>query len=213
MAGTGLASFVAPADDTAENRRLRADLSVQDPPRFLEEFVFADGGAQAIGFKIKYEELVCEPFAWLLERLRTCREIRIVRIRRENELKRYVSQVLSTKVYGVFNIVSEDERPAPRRIRLSAEECLADFRLSEEREELFGRIFLGHPTVSTTYESLLADRDETLRPIVEFLGSGPAALATPTLKLNPDRLRDVLENFDELADAFRDTPYSLYFSG
>lgn len=213
MAGAGLASFVAPTPDSEENRRLRDRLSLDEPRRFLEEHVLAAHGASAVGFKVKFEELSCESFAWLLDWLRSHREIRLVRIRRENELKRFVSQVLSTEVYGLYNIVREDERPAPRRIRLSAEECLADFQQAVAREELFDLFFTGHSTVSTTYESLLSDRDATLRRIVEFLDLEPAPLATPTLKLNPDDLRDVLENFDELADAFRETPFSRFFSG
>lgn len=213
MAATGLASFVASEDDLEETRRLRERLSSEEPRRFLEEFVFAANGARAVGFKVKYEELVREPFFWLLDWLRSHPEVRVVRMRRENALKRYISQVLSTKVYGVYNIVREEERPAPRRIRLTPEECLADFRQLEDREALFGEYFRGHSAVSTTYESLLADREGTLRDVVGFLGLDAAPLATPTLKLNPDDLRDLIENLDELAIAFRDTPYARYFPG
>jgi hypothetical protein len=42
---------------------------------------------------------------------------------------------------------------------------------------------------------------------------GPAHLTTPTLKINSDDVRQVLENYEELAEALRGTVYGQYLAG
>jgi len=106
---------------------------------------------------------------------------------------------------------SASERPAIVKVRLSVEECLDDFARIKARERLFGEYFKDHATLETTYEAVVNDRGNIREGIEEFLRVAPAVLTTPTLKINPENVREVLENYDALAAALRDTPYSGYF--
>ena len=184
-----------------------------DPRGFLEDVVLDPGPAKAVGFKIKYEELLLPDFAWLLEWLKGRREIRVIHLMRQNRLKRLISEVTATKVYGLYSVTSEAERPRAARISLSPEECLEDFGRTEEREALFQGHFEGHEMVRTTYEAIVSDRADVRAELARFLGVSPTVLTTPTLKLNPDEPRSVLENYEALAEALRGTRYAMYFHG
>src|SRR5262245_61558777 len=86
--------------DESSTRTL-TELRRSDPERFLEECVLDPGPARAVGFKIKYEELLRREYAWLLEWLKSRRDIRVIHLRRENRLKRLIS-VVTAKVYGLY---------------------------------------------------------------------------------------------------------------
>jgi LPS sulfotransferase NodH len=184
-----------------------------DPQGFLEDVVLDPGPAKAVGFKIKYEELSLPDYAWLLEWLKGRREIRVIHLMRENRLKRLISEITATKVYGIYNVTSEAERPRAARISLSPEECLEDFVRTEEREALFQGHFEGHDIFRTTYEAIVSDRGDVRSELTRFLGVSPTALTTPTLKLNPDDPRSVLEDYEALAAALKATRYAVYFHG
>ena len=212
MTGRGLDGFVGlDRQEAPPLTRALMDLRRSDPRRFLEERVFDAGRARAVGFKIKYEELLRPDYAWLLEWLKNHREIRVIHLRRENRLKRLISEVTATRVYKLYNVTSEAERPVAAKISLSPQECLEDFARTEERETLFQRHVRHHETLQTTYEAIVSDRDDVRRRLTEFLGVSPTVLTTPTLKLNPDDLRDVLDDYETLAAALRGTRFAVYF--
>ena len=200
-------------DADASVTRALLDRRESDPQGFLEDVVLDPGPARAVGFKIKYEELLLRDHAWLLEWLKSHRQIRVIHLTRENRLKRLISEVTATKVYGLYNVTSEAERPRAARISLSAEECLEDFARTEEREALFQSHFESHEMFRTTYEAIVGDRADVRAELTQFLGVSPTALTTPTLKLNPDDLRTVLEDYEALAAALQGTRYAVYFHG
>lgn len=182
----------------------------QGPRQFLRELGSYPAECKAVGFKIKYEELVRADYAWLLGWLKDHREVRVIHHRRENRLKRLISEITATQVHGVFNVQSERDLPAPAKVSLTVGECLDDFARTEGREISFRESFRDHPTLETTYEAVEGNRDGVRERMADFLGVAPARLTTPTLKINPDDVRLVLQNYEELAEAFRGTPYGWY---
>jgi ribosome-associated heat shock protein Hsp15 len=92
-----------------------------------------------------------------------------------------------------------------------AAECLEDFARTEEREALFQGHFEKHDTLETTYEAIVDDRGDVRSQLARFLAVAPTILTTPTLKLNSDDLRNMLEDYEALAAALRGTRYAEYF--
>lgn len=179
------------------------------PREFLHDFVFAPEAARAVGFKIKYEELSQPELRWLLDELRAEPDLHVIHLFRQNRLKRFVSWYLSARVHHIMNITNEKDRPARTTIRVSPRECLDDFAATARLEAQFLDWFAGKPSITTTYEALLADPAELPR-IVAFLGVDPFAVQTKTLKMNSDNLRDLVENYDELAAALAGTEFAHY---
>ena len=194
--GEIMAAAVTPDrwDSEAPMRRKLLEQYRQGPRQFLRELGQYPPECKAVGFKIKYEELVLADYAWLLEWLKDHREIRVIHHRRENRLKRLISVITATQVHGVFNVRSERDLPAAAKVRLTVGECLDDFARTEGREIAFREYFRDHAMLETTYEAVVGNHDGVRERMADFLGVAPARLTTPTLKINPDDVREVLEN-------------------
>ena len=182
----------------------------RDPLRFLEELVFASGAKRAVGMKFKYEELLLPHWDAVRERLAEMNDVHVMHLTRENLLERYLSQHVAVHVTKVFNVQRGDV-PPPVRVRLEPDACREDFDRTAERERQVRALFANHPILEITYEQLVADHEDTVDRVQQFLGVEPRDLQPTTQKLRNQSLVESVENFDELASAFAGTPYARFF--
>jgi LPS sulfotransferase NodH len=192
-------------------RKLEA-LCQRDPVAFMREFVLFGGEAAAVGFKIKYEELVLPGFAGIRRALQEDSSIQVIHLLRQNRFKRVVSKVMATRVYGFYNLFDPAQKPEPRRIAVTPTECEEDFRTTEAREAEFRAAFSGHRMLEISYESLVNPASGAQRRVQEFLGVRPAELKAATVKINPERMAEVVENLAELRAHFAATPWQAMFA-
>ena len=186
----------------------------RSPVRFLTKFVFYAGAYRAVGLKLKYEELLRPEYGELMHHLGDDTEIKIVHLRRENLLERFLSQHVAVKVTKVYNISDEADRPAdPGPVYLPIDECEDDFARTERRQARFHDCFAGHDAIEVTYEQLVASREVTLRRVQEFLGLEPRPLETIHKRLRNRSLGDSIENWDELRLHFATTRFARFFEG
>jgi hypothetical protein len=198
------------------------------------------GMSSAVGFKLHYSHC-SPPWGFpaLLDHLVQDKEVRILHLQRRNMLKSLASEKIAT-ITGRYmharaaarlrNIPKAFIHPVtalkkaraiiaqnvlrgrrPRRVTLSVEECKAYFEETEltvkQHDELFGE----HDRLSLFYEEILSARDDTFARAQSFLGVEPLVLAVALTKQSPDDLRTILENYDELREAFADTDYGEFF--
>ncbi len=107
-------------------------------------------------------------------------------------------------------------RLAPRTARrapvtLTPDECSAMFRYLQLHEIHYEMDFVSHPKLMLFYEDLLDSPEDTFKQAQSFLGVEPRPLAAPIRRQNPQPLRDLLANYEELYEAFRDGPYATFF--
>ncbi len=96
-------------------------------------------------------------------------------------------------------------------VTLSEEECRAFFEKIEHDSTVFIEHFHGHPQLELYYEELLDRRREVLDRVQSFLGVEPRRLTVTMRRQNPEPLRELLANYDELYEAFQGTPYAAFF--
>jgi hypothetical protein len=186
----------------------------RNPIEFLTNFVFAAGSYRAVGLKFKYEELVLPEYAELADHISRDVGIRIIRLRRQNLLARFLSQHVAVNVTRVYNILAESERPAdPGPVHLSIEACEADFERTERREAQFRERLSGHDSIDVTYEELVESEPAVLRRVQEFIGVDPRPLQAIHKRLRIRSLRESIANWDELRDHFAGTRHAMYFNG
>ena len=58
----------------------------------------------------------------------------------------------------------------------------------------------------------MKDKPAQLARIEQFLGVGHEELATPVVKINPDDMRQYVENYDEVAEFLRGTEFEQYLT-
>jgi hypothetical protein len=97
-------------------------------------------------------------------------------------------------------------------ITLSEQECRDFFAKVERDSDHYGGLFGEHPQLSLYYEDLQADRRRAFDEVQSFLGLKPRPLAITTRRQNPEPLRELIANYDELYTAFRDGPEAVFFA-
>ena len=96
-------------------------------------------------------------------------------------------------------------------VTLTVDECNAMFRYLQLHEIHYEMDFLSHPKLVLFYEDLLDNPEDTFKEAQSFLGVEPRSLAAPIRRQNPQPLRELLANYDELYETFRSTEYAAYF--
>ena len=173
-------------------------------PTHRIESYFAGGSAKVRMFKVMYNQLE-RPFAlkYLLEH----DDVRIIHLRRLNLLKVHVSALLMPKRRELQATAPVE----PIRTYVDPARAIESMRQAIARYELYEKIFERHPRITVAYESLFDGQElqpETGRRICEFLGVEPRPMRSTLVKVNPESLRDIVTNYDELFAALAKTEFA-----
>ena len=148
---------------------------------------------------------LARPF--VLDYLLSHREIRVIQLSRQNLLKAHVSTLLMQK----RKILQATGPAAPVWIRVDPAKAIAAMRKARARQRFYEGLFARHAHISVTYESLFDGpflREETAWRICDFLGVSRHPMHSGIVKLNPASLRDMVTNYDELAEVVSDSEFA-----
>jgi hypothetical protein len=171
---------------------------------FLEETLSPTGGVLARGIRLSYEQVRKYPdiLPWVLEN-----DVRVIHLVRDNALKAVVSH-FTAKKRGFAHATSQVARVT---LRLPPAGLRAHLEKREREIDRYRALFRDRPCCEVSYESFLARKEEETRRLLGFLGIPRyAPLTSRLVKQNPDSLRDILENYDEIARALRGTPFERH---
>lgn len=152
------------------------------------------GHAPVRCFKAMYNH-VANPLA--LRYLQAHEEIRILHLRRHNLLKVHVSRLLMPKRARVQAFEPVDAV----QIHVDPDKAVAEMRRARLQYERFERLLARHARLPLSYEELFDGaflRADTAVKVCEFLGVEPQPMQSGIVKLNPESLREMVINYDEL---------------
>jgi LPS sulfotransferase NodH len=184
----------------------------RNPIKFLYKIVLDLQGKKVVGFKLKHDELVRPEYKVLRDEIVNDRDFRIIHLRRENLLRRYLSQYIVNRVTGVTLAVRGQTIPKLQPVVLDPRKCQRDFETVLARQKEFAELFVEHPGFSISYEEMIAPDSEKLQALLDFIGVPRRELTTTTQKLGNDDLRSAIINFDELRSYFEGSPFSKFFA-
>ena len=75
----------------------------------------------------------------------------------------------------------------------------------------FDKVFGQHPRLTVFYEDIVDHRDRVHGEVQEFVGVKPRRLKVTLRQQNPEPLRELLANYDELFEAYRDSRHEWMF--
>ena len=78
-------------------------------------------------------------------------------------------------------------------------------------DDNFDKIFDQHPRLTVFYEDIVDHRDRVHGQVQEFVGVKPRRLKVTMRQQNPEPLRELLSNYDELFEAYRDSRHAWMF--
>ena len=196
--------------DPAVHERVE-DWRQRNPLFFLYNYILDAHGQRAVGFKLKYDELVLPAYRDLMECVRDDVDLKIIFLDRENLLERYVSHHVAMHVTGVTLLTDSSKKPEVRPMRLDCQDMERNFTEQLARQDKFRELFKAHRCIETTYERLTRDARGEMRAIYEFLGVDRHDPSTATRKILDSDMRSLVSNYAEVAAHFEGTRFEPYF--
>lgn len=183
----------------------------RDPIKFLYKIVLDLQGKKAVSFKLKHDELVQPEYKVLRDEIVNDRDFRIIHLRRDNLLRRYLSHYIANHVTQVTWAIHGQTVPELQPVLLEPDKVQEDFEMILDREREFAELFAEHPGFRISYEEMITPGSEKLQCLLDFMGVPRRELTTTTQKLGCDDLRKVIANFDELRSYFAGSSFSKFF--
>jgi hypothetical protein len=183
----------------------------RDPIKFLYKIVLDLQGKKAVCFKLKHDELILPEYKVLRDEIVNDRDFRIIHLRRENLLRRYLSHYIANHVTRVTWAIHGQTVPEMQSVVLDPHECQKDFETVLAREQEFAELFAQHPGFSISYEEMITPGSEQVQSLLDFIGVPRRELTTTTQKLGCNDLRQVISNFEDLRSHFAHSPFSKFF--
>jgi signal transduction histidine kinase len=167
---------------------------------YLDE-LFAPGEHKAVGFKLLDYEFRQYPI--IMQYLRQ-QDARVIQVVRKNVLKTLISR----SVKKVRRFGKATESVARTQITLRADRLVKDLERIEQANEQWPHETQGMPYLRTTYEDFVADKAHELRRMLDFLDvEFIDNLQSPLIKVNPDDIRQIITNYDQVEVALKGTRY------
>ena len=182
------------------------------PLAFLYKIALDRQARKVVGFKLKHDELVRPYMKQTRDLIQKDTDIKIIHLRRENLLERYLSWYIVNHVTGITMRVKGQSLPKIDQVKLDPNKCQENFEQTEKRYDFFKQIFINHPVLEVTYEELVSEQKrQKLSEIQDFLAVKHINLSSKLVKVIQKDVRKTIENYGELRDFFSNTKYSKFF--
>lgn len=164
-----------------------------------------------VGFKLFYHHpLKGNSMIWDL--IKQDRSILIIHLIRENILRSLVSKKIGAKTrMWTENINAEPIPLAEKKVNIDPLECEEYFEKILNYQAKINTEFKEHRLLSVTYEDLSHDRRKVINELYSKLELEEFERDSELKKQNPEGLRDLILNYEELKDYFKDTKWEEYF--
>lgn len=172
----------------------------QAPAETLQRFLDAQG-AQAVGFKLKFDELVRPQWSGIRGLVEADTGLRIVFLHRQDLLRRYLSHQIVLRQTGITNVPAGGALPDIAPFVVDVEDCLRDIAETRARTHEFEAAFAAHPSMQLAYEELAADPQAACDRVFGFLGIAPVAVRVATERIVRAPPEALVLNYDELRAA------------
>jgi hypothetical protein len=172
----------------------------EDPGAGMARFLDPHG-AQAVGFKLKCDELVRPEWAGIRSLVEADQGLHIVFLHRRDLLRRYLSHQLVLRQTGVTSVPAGGEVPEIAPFEVEVGGCLRDIAQTRARAAEFQAAFAGHPSLRVAYEDLAADPQAECNRVFGFLGVAQAPVRVATERIVRAPPEALVTNYRELRDA------------
>jgi hypothetical protein len=198
-----------------KNRRLPAKIyryikaGAWNPVKIMEDFL-ARNDSQVVAFKAMYNHLTNPKMREFLKRHTN---IRIIHLRRDNVLKQYVSKMLLGKKREKGWQPHSTEKLAPVSTQISPAAAINHMNKAHEQFEQFERLILQHPRLELVYEDMIDGgclSNQAMKAVCSLLDLEPRPMCCDYVKVNPNKLELMIDNYGELVTALRGTKFERF---
>lgn len=167
---------------------------------------------RAKGFKLFYYHPLDDDSGALWRDLVADEALRVIHLKRRNVLRSLISRkIAEQRDAWSANAEKTGETPRRKAVSFTTSELQEGFSQTRAWEHMGDRDFRHHHILSLAYEDMAAQPAAAHDRVQRFLGLPPARLVTDMKKQNPEPLRQLIVNYDELKQAFAGSRWSLFF--
>ena len=184
-----------------------------NPLQFLNTYGYPKHAKkiQFAGFKLFYSHFKTEKTKIIWDYLAENKDIKIIHIKRRNMLRNFVSLKIAAKT-NEWRSFSKQSNTENKQITLSKEECVQEFEKQEYTISEMNSKFKNHKIIDVYYTDLTNNREETMNRIFKFLDTQKIRIEDTVLKKqNPESLDELVSNYQDLKNEFRDTKWEVFF--
>ncbi len=181
-----------------------------NPAQFIDKtfFIRFPRYIKAAGFKIFYYHV---PSTNIWPYLKKQTKIKVIHIKRKNILHTHVSRQKAMLTGEWVNAGNHHQKKSTGLIEIDYQACLEDFNQTRAWEKEYDRMFQSHDILEVCYESLSNNYVEEMRRIQRFLNVEYQAVKPATAKQGRRPLDQMIANYDELKNKFKNTPWEVFF--
>lgn len=162
-----------------------------------------------LGFKLFYDHPWNSKDKEVWNFIENDKEIVVIHLIRENILRSYVSKQIGLKtklwtenVHRPHAIKTED-----KTVQIDPVKCLANLKEIENLRVQTAQRFSDHKIIPVTYEELNRDKNKVMNRIFKELNVEGRKIMTTMKKQNPEKLEDLVTNYDILKNALIKTKW------
>jgi hypothetical protein len=166
------------------------------------DYIYSKKRYKAIGFKLMLNQSMKHR---AIKKYLETKQIRGLIVIRKNVLKTYVSRE-TAKARKVFH--SQDALSA-YQVTLNPEKMMRSLHVIEKDNQAILATFQPLEHMFFTYEDFVMNRGNLHTNILEYIGvNSNVQLTSPLKKLNPDRLQEIVTNYDQVSRRLLDSPFA-----
>lgn len=170
------------------------------------------GEIKAKGFKIFYYHPLDDNTGMIWDDLAAMDDLLVIHLKRRNILRTLISRKIA-EMQDVWRMTSGpgDQASDRKTVSFTVEELDEGFNRTREMEKDGERRFASHSSLTVYYEDMVADPNRIFRDITKFLGVPNFQPQTSLRKQNPERLSTLVDNYQDLKEAFSKTTWDEFF--
>jgi LPS sulfotransferase NodH len=167
---------------------------------------------KAVGFKIFYYHPLDDEQKQIWQTLRIMEGLHVIHLKRRNILRTLVSRKIAGR-RDVWSSLDEEGTggAADKQVEFTPAELLEGFNQTRCWETSYDSLFSGTSKLNVFYEDLVKGLNEQYRKVTDFLQLAFHPPRTRFERQNPEPLRALIRNYDELQHEFRQTEWSDFF--
>lgn len=166
---------------------------------------------KAKGFKIFYNHPLDDESNDIWDNLMDMDNLSVIHLKRRNIFRTLISWKIAN-IQDVWSVTSSDRNTSKNKaVTFTAKELEEGFEQTRMWKKCGDEMFKNNPLVSVYYEDLVNDPEDIFGQITDFLGVRYVQPKTNLKKQNPERLRDLVMNYDDLKSAFYETEWQSFF--
>jgi Stf0 sulphotransferase len=171
-------------------------------------FQYESKSTHIVGFKVFYNHLTNEEWS----KLRACRKLKVIHLTRRNRLRTIISLEIAFKT-GKWTRSSKSEELGRKQLILDPSKLIKQLEQIEEGESDTRVRFNDRQIFEVVYEELVQSPMEVFALVSKYLGvDGIDPSKIRIKKQNPESLRQLIVNYDEIVAVLKNTRFAEYLN-